>query len=348
MKAFLSHSSTDKSLVDAVAKQLGRQFCLYDKLAFSTGEEFKEAIQRCLDQAALFVLFASEHSLISTWVKFETDEAWHRKLREQISKSLVYVIDEAVRIESLPEWLQRALVRRDSGAGSIARDIRSHIDELLRARRHPYFVGRSNDISRLEEILTPTDGSLPPRVFVSCGLPGIGRRTLIRHAVSNVLGFRKFIEIRLEEGDSINDICAKTADLVEPYSSHAEFIRIFDQIRGLAANVALTRTLRNLRDLSEGGELPIVVDDGGLLDSEGYIRAPALDLLRAVTPNDTAYLALVSHRRPQRQLTLVVPVLQLNPLSKPDTKRLLQRLCDIHEVKISPSDLADIAEGHFD
>src|SRR5262245_58487529 len=91
MKAFLSHSSKDKGLVDTVAKQLGRQFCLYDRLAFSTGEEFKAAIQRCLDQAALFVLFASKDSLISTWVKFEADESWQWKLREQISKSLVYI-----------------------------------------------------------------------------------------------------------------------------------------------------------------------------------------------------------------------------------------------------------------
>ena len=295
MKAFLSHASKDKGLVDAVAKQLGRQFCLYDQFSFSTGEEFKGAIQRCLDQAALFVLFASENSLNSTWVKFETDEAWHRKLREQISRSLVYIIDEAVEIEKLPDWLQRALVRKDSVPRSIARDIRSHIDELLRTRRHPYFVGRSTDISRLEEILTPTDGSPPPHMFVTCGLPGVGRRTLIRHAVSNVLGFRKFIEIRLEEGDSINDICAKTADLVEPYSSYTDFTRVFEQIRDLVPNEALARTLKNLRALSEGGELPILVDDGGLLDSEGYIQAPVLDLLRAVTPDDTAYLALISY-----------------------------------------------------
>lgn len=343
MKAFLSHSSKDKGLVDAVAKQLGRQFCLYDRLAFSTGEEFKDAIQRCLDQTALFVLFASKNSLSSTWVKFETDEAWHRRLREQISKSLVYIIDEATQIEKLPDWLQRALVRKDSVASSIARDIRSHIDELLRTRRHPYFVGRSADISRLEEILTPTDGSPPPHVFVTSGLPGVGRRTLIRHAVSNVLSFRKFIEIRLEEGDSINDICAKTADLVEPYANHTEFTRLFEQIRHLTPDEALARTLKNLRALSEGGELPILIDDGGLLDSEGYIRSPALDLLRAITPDDTAYLALVSYRRPQRQPTLIIPVLQLSPLSEPDTKRLVQRLCDIHEVKILPSDLADIA-----
>lgn len=344
MKAFLSHSSKDKSLVEAVGKQLGRQFCLYDRFDFSTGDDFKVAIQRCLDQAALFVLFASEDSLKSIWVNFEIEEAWHRKLREQVSKSLVYIIDDDVQPIDLPEWLQRALVRRDSVAASIGRDIRSHIDELLQSRRHPYFVGRSADISRLEEILTPTDGSASPHMFVTCGLPGVGRRTLIRHAVSNVLGFRKFIEIRFEEGDSINDVCAKTADIVEPYSNRTEFTRLFEQIRDLVPSEALLRTLNNLRALCEGGELPIFVDDGGLLDNEGYIRAPALDLLRAVTPNDTAYLAFVSYRRPQRQSNLVIPVLQVNPLSESDTKRLVQRLCDIHEIRIPPSELADIAE----
>lgn len=344
MKAFLSHSSKDQQLVDAVAKQLGRQFCLYDKYAFETGEEFTEAIRRCLDQAAVFVLFASRNSLKSIWVKLELDEAWQRKLRESIRRSLVYIIDEQTAVENLPEWLQRALVQKDNAARSIARDIRFHLDQLLRERRQPYFVGRGADLARLEGLLTPTDGSPAPRAFVVSGLPGIGRRTLIRHGASNILGLRKSVEIRLGEGDSMNDICAKVADLTEPFSTPAEFKAAFRAIQQLSKDDALSRAMKNLRTLLDSGELPIFIDDGGFLDSEGYIRPPALDLLARVGPHDTTYLAFVSFRKPQDTPDLIVPVLRLNPLTKLDTQRLLQRLAADNGVTMTETDLPEIAE----
>jgi len=344
MKAFLSHSSKERPLVDSVATKLGRQFCRFDKYHFETGEEFESAIKRCLDESALFVLFASKNSKESIWVNFEVQEAWHRKLREQIAKSLVYVIDDETEVSSLPEWIQRALVRKDKSANSIARDIRNQLDELLRSRRHPYFVGRSNDIARIEEAMTPIDGSDPPRGLLVFGLPGVGRRSLIRHAVPNVFGFRKFIEIRLEEGDAVQDICAKTADLIEPYSSQEEFVALFNEIQELNDDDAMKRTLTNLRSICDGGELPIITDAGGLLDTEGYIRTPASKAIESIGPHDTLYLALITHRKPQRSQDLAVPTIQLAPLGEADTKRLVKRLFNIREIDLTPEDLSEIAE----
>lgn len=67
MKAFLSYCHKDEKLVDSVAKHLGRQFCVYDKYAFQTGEEFKFSIQQSLDNkdTGVFVLFASKAALES-------------------------------------------------------------------------------------------------------------------------------------------------------------------------------------------------------------------------------------------------------------------------------------------
>lgn len=344
MKAFLSHSSKDKQLVDAVAKQLGRQFCLYDKYTFETGETFTDAIKRCLDQAGVFVLFASANSLTSVWVKLEIDQAYQRKLRESIKRSLVYIIDEQTSVEALPDWIQRALVRKNTLATAIARDIRFHLDQLLRERRQAYFMGRGSDIGRFEEMLTPTDGSAPPRTFVVSGLPGIGRRTLLKHGASNLLSLRKTVEIRLGEGDSINDICAKVADITESFSTAGEFQSAFQEIQRLPKSAALERAVRNLRALLGSGELPIFIDDGGFLDSEGYITAPALDLWKSVALDDTIYVAFVSYRRPQDQPDCPVPVLRLNPLTKQDTKRLLQRLAGDRELTVAANDLAEIAE----
>jgi TIR domain len=84
-RAFLSHSSRDKELVEAVAKDLGRQFCIFDKFCFETGDEFIEAIKKGLDESTVFVLFASSNSVKSFWVQLETDEAAYRAIQHNIS-----------------------------------------------------------------------------------------------------------------------------------------------------------------------------------------------------------------------------------------------------------------------
>lgn len=344
MKAFLSYSSKDNDVVDAVASHLGRQFCLYDKYVFETGEEFSDAIKRCLDQAGVFVLFASEQSLKSLWVKLEIDEAYQRKLRESIKRSLVYILDKQINVEDLPEWFQCALIRKNKVSSVIARDIRSHLDQILRERRQSYFIGRGADIGRFEELLTPTDGSVPPHIFVVTGLPGIGRRTLLRHGVANLLDLRKTIEIRLGEGDGINDICAKVADITESFSTAQEFKSVFSEIQALSDSHALERTLKNLHTLLESGELPVIIDEGGFLDSEGYITAPVLNIVKRISPEDIIYIAFVSYRKPRESHDFPVPVLKLHPLTKQDTQRLLQQLARDSQLKLEGSDLSDIAD----
>lgn len=345
MKAFLSYCHKDERLIDSVAKRLGRQFCVYDKYAFRTGEEFKISIRKFLDDSDIFVLFASKAAIESIWIKFEIDEAWHQIIRERISTALVYIIDSEIIIENdIPDWLQRGLIRHDNTAQSIARDIRSHLDDLLRKRRNPYFVGRGADIGRLEEMLTPADSSPAPRIFFVCGLPGIGRRSLIKHAAPNVLNLRKQVEFRIEEGDSINDICAKIADKVESYSNSEDFKNIFEEIQTLRANRALERILVNVKTLTVSGELPIFLDDGGLLDNEGYIRQPISDLIDAIQPDDSIYICFVSYRKPQFQHNVVCPVCRINPLGSTDTRRLLKILSEKEKVTISPDNLRDISE----
>jgi len=311
MKAFLSHSSIDTEFVRAVAKELGRQFCVFDEQVFTTGDEFKTSIEKGLDDSSVFVLFASRGAMKSVWVKFEMEEAWFRRLQTSLAKSLVYLIDSSVQYDSLPQWLQRALVRRQNSPKLIARDIRSHLDELLRERQHPYFFGRSHDMEKLEQILTPVDGSIPPHAVFVTGLPGVGRRSLIRHKAPTALNLRKHTEIRVGEGDSINDICVTVADNVEPYSTKEGLERIVQQIGKLSDLEALERTLSNLRTMVQTGELPIFLDEGGMIDSDGYIREPIQALLQALAPNDTAYMFFVLSRRPHSSSEIPISVVPL-------------------------------------
>jgi tetratricopeptide (TPR) repeat protein len=343
MKAFLSHSSQDKELVRAVAKELGRRFCVFDEQVFSTGIEFKESIKQSLDETSVFVLFASQKALESVWVKFELDEAWFRKLQQSLSKSLVYLINSSVQVDDLPDWLQRALIRRENTAQIIARDIRSHLDALLRERQHTYFVGRVKEIEKLEQALTPVDGSLPPHAIFVTGLPGNGRRSLIRKTIPSILNLKKHVEIRIGEGLTINDICAIIADRVEPYSTNEGLKRIVSQIQSLSESQALERTLINLRKMVSVGELPIFFDEGGLLDSEGNISKPIQSILRSLTPYDEAYIFFVSTRKPLNNFSDTPPTIQLDHLREEESKRLLALLANQERLELKPSQISELA-----
>lgn len=344
MKAFLSHSSRDKEIVRAVANLLKRQYCVFDERSFDSGVEFKKSIEIGLDESSVFVLFASKNSLESIWVEFELEEAWYQRLRHKLSASIVYLIDSSVEITSLPEWLKRASVRRFNSPQLISRDIRYHLDNLLVERQKPYFTGRSSDIESLEEALTPLGELKPPRSFLISGLPGIGRRSLVRHVIPSLLQFRKFPQIRIGEGDSINDICVNIADITEPYNTAKGLASIVSEIKNISEDAALNRISRNLLSLINSGELPIIVDDGGFMNEEGYLLEEIQKLIITIQQTDELYVSFISWRKPNVNLTVPFPILQLKPLGESETKRLLKLLAEHKKINILPEQIDELAD----
>ena len=75
LKAYLAHSSIDKSYVRTVSKRIGRSITILDEMAFPPGFDFRDTIRNSLDKSSVFIFFASKTSIESTWVKFEIDEA---------------------------------------------------------------------------------------------------------------------------------------------------------------------------------------------------------------------------------------------------------------------------------
>src|ERR1700761_7701861 len=92
-RAFLSHSSLDKSFVEAVALRLGRVQVFYDNWGFESGDQFIKAIPQVLRDTELFVLFASRASLQSFWVQLEIDHAELLLASSVLKKAVVFIID---------------------------------------------------------------------------------------------------------------------------------------------------------------------------------------------------------------------------------------------------------------
>lgn len=338
-RAFLSHSSTDKEFVRAVANELGRQFCLFDEQVFEDGEQFKHAIETMLDESAVFILFVSAATLERMWVKFEIDEAWYRILEARISKALVFLLSPSIQFGDLPKWLNRAKISNVVAPKATAREIRHHLDELLRFRQQAYFEGRNADIENIQKMLTPI-GQRPPRIVGVYGLPSVGRRTFVKKAVQLSLSYPKTLEVRVAEGDTLADISIKLANLLEPFSTKEGFESIVSSIRQQSEDDLLVRSIGNLRAATGHRELPVLLDDGGLLSPDGSLTEPIHKLVSMTELQDDIYLFIISSRRPPT----AIPSIHLRPLAEDDTQRLIAKIADVEKVSLTPVQIREIAE----
>ena len=183
VKAFLSHSSTDKEFIESVALRLGRVQVFFDKWGFDGGDAFINAIPEALAETELFVLFASRASLHSLWVQLEVEHAQTLLASSVLKKALVLIIDEAVSYSELPKWMQNALVRKYTSPNSAAREIQASLDKLRGVKQRDYFFGRDQLMHEFTEKLYPKDGVPPPTILVLSGLSGTGRRTFARRII---------------------------------------------------------------------------------------------------------------------------------------------------------------------
>ena len=70
-KVFLSHSSVDKPYVEYIAEQFGKDRCVYDAMCFEAGMNNLDEIFKGIGESGIFVVFISNASLESQWVKRE-------------------------------------------------------------------------------------------------------------------------------------------------------------------------------------------------------------------------------------------------------------------------------------
>ncbi|MGZ5528157.1 MAG: tetratricopeptide repeat protein, partial [Limisphaerales bacterium] len=307
------------------------------------------SIEKGLDGSAVFVLFASRESLSSLWVEFEIKESWFRVLEKKIKQSLVFIIDSSVEFSDLPAWLQRAKITKANAPKPVSRIIRDHIDDLLRYETEAYFVGRTEDVSKLQREITPPDGSPPPKQMVVFGLPGIGRRALIRHTVPFTLGLDRISVIRVQEGDELQEIAIKVADIIESFSTAAGFKSIVQKIRDSSDQENLRRVVDDLQLCIANRELPVLFDDGGLLDSQGRITGHCRRILAALPTDSDTYLFLVTKRRPNLDTGDNVPTLSVQPMTIDDRKALIAAVARRKKVPLTAgqiNELSDYVEGY--
>jgi tetratricopeptide (TPR) repeat protein len=341
-KAFLSHSSKDAEFVSAVAEDLGRQYCLVDQTVFETGTGFLRSMEEAVEAGSLFVLFASRPALASAMVSFEIDEARWQVATQVVDRAIVFLIEGGLTHRDLPLWLQRARAEPVTVAAVAARRIRYYLEEDARKRQHALFVGRGREISSLEGRLFPIDGSSPPRAFLVSGLPGIGRRTLAARVASDHWQLRSPLTIRVEVGDTVQDLAIKLADRYEPTNTVAGFKKIAESIAGEDDVAALRRIHKYVLGAVTSREILLFLDEGGILDNDGRMAEPVHSILRVLETDRSAYAGLITRRQPIQNLSL--PSVQVRELTNTETKQLISGLASRDDVSLGPELIASLAE----
>ena len=191
MKAFLSHSSWDKHIANAVADALGGANVELDRLTFDDAILNTDAIQNALKRSALFVLLLSRSAIESPYVKYELMSAEELKAKGLLERILIIVVDNDDTFAKIDaRWKKYNVVRRAMSAKAIARLIQS---QLLAARAASSasvqpFVGRAKQIEETKEKLIDPLRRTTKALFVS-GNAGAGRRTFAKKIFSEVYPF---------------------------------------------------------------------------------------------------------------------------------------------------------------
>ena len=324
-RAFLSHSTTDKSIVGKIAEHLGRAAVIYDGFEFKTGEDFKTAIIRGLGKSELFVLFASRNALSREWVRFEIESAEEALASQALSQVVTYIIDPHLRLDDLPDWMKATLISRLEAPGLIALDIRRIVGEKTRPEAQSYFVGRQNELSQaLEQIAAFHDPSYRPPLVIY-GLTGIGRRTLLGAIGRDHLSLPKLLIVELEQGDLLPELLLKVINKLSPDSIKDPTSFIRDRSRKDYASVA-EEIIEVFENICSSGSFPVIVERDAMPLPDGSLRAEYDLLYNEIAGCASVDAAIASNRRLSAPGGRALTSVRVPELPRAATRNLLRLL----------------------
>lgn len=177
MKAFLSHTSSDKDLVGLVHKKLENKNAWYDAADIENGESIPEKINEGLRYATHYVLFWSKKASESNWVRAELNAAFVQMMSDKC-KFMVFVLDDTQLPELLQPFKYDNIDKNDlENASNIIVDKISAQEGTI--TRLSEFVNRTKELGEIEESVRAGY-----KLIILNGILGIGKSALAEKAIS--------------------------------------------------------------------------------------------------------------------------------------------------------------------
>lgn len=177
MKAFLSHTSSDKDLVGLVHQKLENKNAWYDAADIENGESIPEKINEGLRYATHYILFWSQKASESNWVRAELNAAFVRMMANKC-KFMLFVLDNTPLPELLQPYKYDNIDKNDLEKASdiIVEKIFSQEATVTRLSE---FVNRTKEIGDIEESIRAGY-----KLIILQGILGIGKSSLAEKAIT--------------------------------------------------------------------------------------------------------------------------------------------------------------------
>jgi tetratricopeptide (TPR) repeat protein len=339
-----------------VAKRLPKEVTVFDEETFEAGMATAQEIALGLDASTLFVIFLSNSALDSKWVKDELADAKKRFDADQIQRIYPIIIEAGLRHDDvrIPDWMRESLnIQAILKPTIAARKIKARLLELswqahprLKERKE-IFVGRNELIQQVEERLD--DFSRPtPIALIASGLPSIGRRTLLQHAVKKANLVRDsydFPTITLSSLDGIEDFLLKIVDL--------------GMVTADLSNLSSTLVSRKVEIAKEvlgmvvkEGDRILIEDHGVLVQRTGELVDWFSELLLALSSASHLTFCVASQFRLNPSINRTNPfifTIAIKELDAIERNGLLTRYARFHSLNIGRDDcsfFSDILTGY--
>ena len=173
MKAFLSHSSKDKTIVTEVYESIGGSAAWIDAAEIEWGDLFLEKIADALHEATDFLLFWSINSASSQWVRLELNMAFIRMLEEGATTLRVIKLDDTEIPIYLRPYHYIDVSKEEDAISRIVEAVNKLDQESGRVFRRR-FLNRNSELKRMEEAVDNPETYL----VVLNGFAGIGKQSL--------------------------------------------------------------------------------------------------------------------------------------------------------------------------
>lgn len=348
-KAFLSHSSKDKSYIDIVAKKIGIDNCVYDKHAFEEGMETIDEIYKGLDETDVFVLFISDTSLNSPWVRKEMGRAKSLWNSNSIQRFYPIIIDSKIKYndERIPQWMQKHFIIKYIASPTIAANrIRSRMREIAWGanpklkQRNQFFIGRNEEVARFEERRSDFDRPDLKCINASSAFVGIGRKAYMSHVLKkdNMMGeTHDYNLITLEKHESIEDLILKISDLSTGKADPS-------QIANMSMDDKIAFAVMLIKEMQSHNEFIFINDEGVIVRPNSEMSDWFETILKLIDSKLVICIASIYNLHMRKSLETVFAC-QIQELSKNERGLMLKECCTLEGIGVSNEDLKVISSN---
>ena len=347
MKAFLSHSSSDKEkIVRPIASLLGKSRCVLDENSFEVGYPTLQEIFRTLDESDLFVLFISRKALDSTWVKKEIKHAKDNLKEGELSRFLPIIIDKDIthNSEGIPDWMKKRYnLRYIQNPTIIYHKIDMNLKSLaietnpVNLKLTQIFVGRNNEIENFENDINNIEGWVPRFIVAHSFYEGMGRRTFLKQAMIKTNLVRSpFIPriINMEHNESVEHFIMKSIIITPDKYQGVDFFTI-------PYTEKINYAIEILRESVENNDSIFIADNGSIVHPNGVIADWFKQIIQSPKFGNELVCCLLSKFRPKVKNAKVINCglsYDIKELSKNETQSLFIQMLRILRINLSSTD----------